>query len=227
MNGAVSVIIPVRDGERYLGEAIQSVLCQTYVPAEVIVVDNGSKDSSAEIARSFGEPVRVLEETARGAAQARNTGLRAAAGDLIAFLDADDVWEPEKLARQIEILHAQPEFDLVFTNMEDFLSPELDDELRNRLCVRSGGYPGLSLSTMLLRAPTFRSVGALPELPIGEFIAWYGLAQTVGLKSHTIPEVLVRRRIHLSNTTLRHRQDQAGYLKAAKMVLDARRARKV
>jgi hypothetical protein len=64
-------------------------------------------------------------------------------------------------------------------------------------------------------------------LPIGEFIAWYGLAQTVGLKSHTIPEVLVRRRIHLSNTTLRHRQDQAGYLKAAKMVLDARRARKV
>jgi glycosyltransferase involved in cell wall biosynthesis len=224
MNGGVSVIIPVRDGERYLGEAIESVLQQTRVPEEVIVVDNGSRDRSKDIALSFGGTVCVLEEPVQGPAHARNTGIRAAAGGLLAFLDADDVWEPSKLARQIEILEAHPEIDAVFTNMREFISPELDDELRKNLRVRSEDHAGLLLSTLLSRAESFRSIGPLPELPVGEFIAWYGMAQKAGWKCYTIPEVLVRRRIHLSNTTRRSRKDMGGYLKAAKMVLDLRRA---
>jgi len=221
--GQVSVIIPVRDGERYLSQAIESVLSQTHPPVEVIVVDNGSSDQSRQIAQRFGGAVQVLDEPAPGAARARNAGIRVARGELMAFLDADDLWEASKLARQVDILNAQPEIDVVFTRMRDFISPELADQRAAGLACGSGEYAGLQLSSMMARAAPFHSVGPFPDLLMGEFIAWYGLAQMAGLRSHLIPELLVHRRIHLSNTT-RRRSDRVGYAAAAKLVLDARRS---
>lgn len=227
MTEKISVIIPVHNGERYLPEAIRSVLNQTYPVAQLIVVDNGSTDRSAGAARSFGSSVTVLHEPRIGPAQARNAGLRAASGDFIAFLDADDVWETGKLARQIDVFNARPNTALVFTNIREFVSPDLAQHMNLPATARPDDYPGLSASTMLARASCFRCVGFLPEVPIGEFIAWYGIAQTAGLRSDTVPEVLVRRRVHLSNMTFLKRHDKSGYLKAAKLVLDARRARAV
>ncbi|MGQ9503351.1 MAG: glycosyltransferase family 2 protein [Thermogutta sp.] len=96
----ISVVIPVFNGERFLAEAIRSALAQTLPPYEILVVDDGSTDESAELAESFGPPVRVLREENRGEAAARNCGIEAARGDWIAFLDCDDVWKPEKLALQ-------------------------------------------------------------------------------------------------------------------------------
>jgi glycosyltransferase involved in cell wall biosynthesis len=96
----ITAIIPVHNGERHLAEAIQSVLAQTLPPGEIIVVDDGSTDASAAIAQSFGAPVRVLAQPNLGPAAARNLGLAHATGDLLAFLDADDLWTPNKLARQ-------------------------------------------------------------------------------------------------------------------------------
>lgn len=222
MAGQVSVVIPVRDGERYLGEAIQSVLGQTRAALEVIVVDNGSRDKSREIASGFGGIVRVIDEAAPGAARARNAGVAIASGELIAFVDADDLWEPSKLACQVEILSAQPEIDLVFAMVRDFVSPELTDQQKAGMSLRSGAYSGLLPSTMLARARAFGAAGLFPDVAVGEFIAWYGLAQTAGLKGHLIPDVLVHRRIHLRNTT--RRNDRSGYVMAAKTVLDSRRA---
>lgn len=100
----VSVIIPVYNGERFLAEAIRSALDQTLSPAEIIVIDDGSTDASAEVARGFGPPVRVLAQANLGPAAARNLGVAHAAGDLLAFLDADDLWMPEKLAYQVQFL---------------------------------------------------------------------------------------------------------------------------
>jgi len=97
----ISVVIPCYNGEPYLGEAIDSVLEQTYAPREVLVVDDGSTDSSASIAGSYGPPVRVLSQENRGESAARNRGLDEAVSPWVAFLDADDRWEPEKLARQV------------------------------------------------------------------------------------------------------------------------------
>lgn len=224
MTARVSVIIPVRNGELYLGEAIESVLRQTHAPYEVIVVNNGSTDRSPSVAERFGRPVKVMDEPVRGSGRARNAGVRAASGDLFAFLDADDLWEPPKLARQIEILAAEPEVDLVFTRVREFVSPELTEVQRRNLLARGAEYQGLQASTLLCRPRAFHAVGWMPELSMGEFIAWYGLAQTAGLQCRTVPELLVKRRVHLWNTTL-HEQDLSGYVKAAKMVLDSRRAR--
>jgi len=222
-NSLVTVIIPVRNGELYLGEAIDSVLKQTHPIHEVIVVDNGSTDGSRRTAERFGGMVRVIDEPVPCIGRARNAGVRAATGDLIAFLDADDLWDPPKLARQIEALHQQPEVDLVFTRMRDFISPELTESQRANL-LELGTFDGWHASTMLCRMAAFRAVGPMPEIPMGEFIAWYGLIQTAGLQGRMIPDVLVRRRLHLQNTT-RQRKLQSGYLQAAKLVLDSKRAR--
>ena len=112
MTGAVvSVVMPVHNGERFLAEAIDSVLDQTYPHREIVVVDDGSVDRSAEIARS--RPVRYLRQANRGVAAARNAGLAVARGDFIAFLDQDDTWLPHKLEAQLAFLFERPSVDMV------------------------------------------------------------------------------------------------------------------
>lgn len=110
----ISVVIPVFNGERFLGEAIRSVLSQTLPPYEVLVIDDGSTDGSASLAESFGPPVRVIRQDNRGEAAARNRGIECAKGDWVAFLDCDDVWKPEKLALQSTFLGQG--IDCVHTN---------------------------------------------------------------------------------------------------------------
>jgi glycosyltransferase involved in cell wall biosynthesis len=111
----VSVIIPVYRGERFLAQAIESALAQTYRDIELIVVDDGSPDRSEEsIAAHFGDPrLTYIRQDNRGVAAARNHGIRASAGQLIAFLDQDDVWLPDKLGRQVAALADHPAAMLV------------------------------------------------------------------------------------------------------------------
>jgi glycosyltransferase involved in cell wall biosynthesis len=101
-NGAVSVVIPCYNGARFLREALESALRQTHAPLEVIVVDDGSTDDSVGIAEAVGSPVRVIQQAHGGESVARNRGIEEARGDWIGFLDADDLWEPTKLERQLE-----------------------------------------------------------------------------------------------------------------------------
>ena len=101
----VSVIIPVYNGERYLEAALKSVIEQDYCPIEIIVVDDGSTDKSAEIAKYFKEIQYIFQSNkGPGPANARNTGIRAVKGEYIAFLDADDIWMPNKLSIQMNYL---------------------------------------------------------------------------------------------------------------------------
>jgi glycosyltransferase involved in cell wall biosynthesis len=101
----ISCIVPVYNGERYLGETLDSIFAQTYQPLEIIVVDDGSTDGTATVAASYGQRVRYLCQTNQGKAAARNRGFGAAQSEFIAFIDADDLWHPEKLTRQITRLH--------------------------------------------------------------------------------------------------------------------------
>ncbi|MBK5936112.1 MULTISPECIES: glycosyltransferase family 2 protein [Halorhodospira] len=111
----VSVVMPARNCSPFIAEAIDSVLSQEEDSLEVLVVDDGSTDETAAIAASYGEPVRVLHTSkpGSGAAAARNVGLRAAAGECIAFLDGDDVWLPGKLAWQQRVLADHLSVELV------------------------------------------------------------------------------------------------------------------
>ena len=101
MSQSVSVVIPCYNAAAYLRETLDSALGQTHPPLEVIVVDDGSTDDSAAIAQSYGPPVRVIRQENQGESVARNRGIDEAKGDWIAFLDADDLWKPTKLQKQL------------------------------------------------------------------------------------------------------------------------------
>jgi hypothetical protein len=115
--GLVSVIIPTYNRAHCVGRAIRSALAQTYRDVEVIVVDDGSADATAHVVAGFDSRVRSLRQANGGVAAARNTGLRAATGEFIAFLDSDDWWDDWKLSAQIAVLRARPDVGMVWTDM--------------------------------------------------------------------------------------------------------------
>ena len=109
----VSVVVPAYRAAHTIGRAIDGVLAQTCPPSEILVVDDGSPDDTAAALAPYGDRVRLLRKANGGAASARNFGMERCAGDLIAFLDADDYWEPVKLERQLAVLERHPEVGLV------------------------------------------------------------------------------------------------------------------
>ena len=220
----VSVVVPVYDGARYLGAAIESVLAQAYRPLEVVVVDDGSRDGSAAVARAFGEPVRVCGQPHAGIAVARNTGVAHARGALLAFLDADDLWTADKLARQLAALEADPSLDLVFAHARQFLSPDLDPATARQLRCPPEPVPGRIPGTLLARRAAVDRVGPFDTTRrVGEFIDWYGRAVDLGLRQCLLPETLLLRRLHGRNTGIRARDAQTDYVQILKAALDRRR----
>ena len=116
----VSVVIPAYNSERYVADAVKSVLAQSYPPAEVIVVDDGSTDGTARVVQAFGNSVRYLHQTNRGEPAARNLGLRNSQSEYVAFLDADDLWRSDKLKLQMEYFAAHPNCAVVYSDMSTF-----------------------------------------------------------------------------------------------------------
>ena len=116
----VSVIIPTFNYGRFLRAAIDSALAQTHAPLEILVVDDGSTDETADVAASYGERVRFIRQQHAGVCAARNNGIANARGEYVAFLDSDDVWLPEKLAKQLARFEADPELGLVHCGAERF-----------------------------------------------------------------------------------------------------------
>ena len=118
MEPRVSAIIPAYNAAATAGAAIESVLAQSYREFELIVVNDGSTDTTAEVLRRYGDRIMVIEQANAGAAAARNTGLRAAHGTYIALLDADDLWKPQLLERLVPVLEADPECVLAYGDLE-------------------------------------------------------------------------------------------------------------
>lgn len=114
-NPLVSVIIPVYNRRAWITEAVDSVLCQDYAPSEVIVVDDGSTDGTGEIPSAYGERIRLISRPNEGVSAARNRGVKAARGNLIAFLDSDDYWLSGKLAAQAEFFRSNPDIRICQT----------------------------------------------------------------------------------------------------------------
>lgn len=220
----ISVIIPVYNGERYLGEAIESVLGQSWHPLEIIVVDDGSTDGSANVAASFGRQVRYYFQPNAGPGAARNLGVRMAKGDLLAFLDADDLWVDHKLQRQMQALADNSTLAMVFGHVEQFYSPELTatvayPPLRDRYMLA-----GIHVGAMLIHRTTFAHIGPFDlHWQVAEFIEWYGRAQALGLKSVVLPDLVMKRRIHTTNLGIRaYEIARREYVQLAKAKLDQR-----
>lgn len=225
MNDApsISVIVPVHDGERFLAEALRSAIDQVRPPAEIIVVDDGSSDRSASIAGAVGHPVRVLSQARRGAAAARNLGVVEATGEMLAFLDADDLWTPAKLDLQVARLRDEPALDAVLGHIEQFVDADIDPALRDRLDVETAPRAGYHVGTMLIRRQAFLGVGPFDaSLRSGEFIDWWARAMDTPLRYAVVAQVVMRRRIHGANHTLRQAGHTREYLKVARQALRRR-----
>lgn len=226
-NPLVSVIIPVYNYDRYLGEAVESVLNQTYKHLEAIVVDDGSTDRSCEVAQSFGERgVRYCHQVHAGIGPARNRGVDMAQGEFLAFLDADDRWPEEKLALQLRAFENDPSLEMVFGQALQLQNgPAWEAGVKNRKLIVDGMVAGMVPGTMLIKRAAFDRVGKFPGgIKVGEFIDWYARAGELQIRSLVLPELLLWRRIHDSNTGLRERQSVTDYARVLKATLDRRRA---
>lgn len=222
MTIGISVIIPHYNAEKYIGEAVRSIAAQVglEIPAlEVIVIDDGSTEESWERAQkatvSFGRTWHVRFTKNRGQGFALNDGVIRSSGELLAFLDADDLWEPQKLALQLEALRAPGKPDLVLGHAREF---------------RDDGWlgpavPAPLVSAFLLRRETFERVGPFEEgLGAGMTLEWYSRALDKGLSTRMLAETVYRRRLHDQNYGVVHRDRAvAEYLTALKIVTDRRR----
>jgi glycosyltransferase involved in cell wall biosynthesis len=220
----VSVIVPVRDGELYIEEAIDSILAQTRVPDQLIVVDDGSTDSTAERVEGYGDSIALLRREHGGVGVALNRGLDAADGALISFLDADDLWTPRKLELQCAAMDDDPALDMVFGHVEQFISEELSDEERSRLRPPAGHQAAKMKGTMLVRRAALDRVGPFPtQWKIVDFVDWYSRAQELGLREEMLGEVVLLRRLHRTNIGRHRAGDRSEYARAMGAMLRRRR----
>ncbi len=219
----VSTIIPVLNGERFLAEAVASIRRQRYPRIEVIVVDDGSTDGTAAVANSLGEGVRCVSQANAGPPAARNRGLELARGDLIAFLDADDLWSDDKLEVQAGRILADPELDVVMGTTQLFRPSAVDD------ATTLGDPAGppvllLSLGGALFRREVFDRVGGFDvSQRMDDDVDWFLRALEAGARILPLGTVVQYYRRHDRNITNAREVDRRFYLLALKKSLDRRR----
>lgn len=222
--GGISVIIPAYNAERYLAEAIASIFAQGHPDLQLIVVNDGSADATGKVARGFGSHVHVIDQPNGGVAAALNRGLAAARREWLAFCAADDRWSDGRLEKQIAAFAARPAPDLVFGHVRNFFSPELGEEITRRYYCPPEPLPGYLLAAVLLRRATFERVGAFnPAYKVGEFVDWFARANELGLRSVMLPEVVLWRRLHDHNLSIRTLNDRRDFVRIVKAAMDRRR----
>ena len=220
---SLSVVIPVYNAARYLGEAIESVLRERQDGLELIVVDDGSTDGSTDVARRY-PGVRCHVQARAGPGGARNTGIGVARADILAFIDADDRWIEGKLERQLRVLRESPQTEAVFGEVACFVSPDLPPELAARVQLPPAPIAGPHVGTMVIRREAFARVGLFQTgRRVGEFVEWYARAIHVALVTVMLPEILLERRIHATNSARVRGDIGVEYVRVIKGALDRRR----
>lgn len=221
----VTVIIAVYNCEKYLAQAIESVLAQTYKAIEIIIIDDGSTDGSAEVAKSFLPQIKYYFQENSGPGAALNQGISLSQGKLIAFLDSDDLWVADKLSYQMRAFESNPDLEAVFGHVRQFKSPELDEASKQSIQIPVEVISGYFKGTMLIKREAFERVGWFDsQIKIGDFLDWYLRASEQSLKSLMLPEVVTKRRLHKTNMGIRERKSYSEYLPILKASLDRRRS---
>jgi glycosyltransferase involved in cell wall biosynthesis len=205
---SVTCILPTRDRAALVAEAIASALAQTH-PVEVIVVDDGSRDDTPAVLARFGTRIRRLQTAGEGVAAARNAALVAARGTFVAFLDSDDLWRPEKTARQLAVMRARPELALTFCDYT-LSEPDGAGGFRPRATRRFTGEPSLArllernfigtLTVMARREVLLAAGGFTTALPRGsDYDLWVRVRRRHPIAR--VPEVLADYRWHAASLT--------------------------
>jgi len=215
----VSVVIPVYNGERFIGDAIQSVLNETFRDFEIIVVDDGSTDGTEKIVHQFPGPISYHRQENQGAGVARNVGVSFAQGEWIAFLDADDAWYPDKLKVQFEFAETYPEVAFFYSDMDavdekggltrrGFLKARLqrrrEKRRQNIVSLIFHGQPPPYPSTVLIRKKDFLTAGGFSSLFRGNYHEDLELFARIAhlFPIHFIPESLVQYRVRKTRSSM-------------------------
>lgn len=223
MNPLVSVIIPAYNCERFLPEAVQSVLDQKYSPVEIVIVDDGSTDGTANVAGSFAETVRYLHQANQGPAAARNRGIEHAQGSLIAFADADDLWPANKLEQQLPYLIRDPRIDIVLGRIQQVQLSETNNGQTQSQEIGETAF-SVNLGSAIIRKSVFERVGLFDEtMRYSEDVDWFMRAREAGAVIVTIDAVTLVYRQHEQNMTRGKSTSELNVLKALKRSLDRRR----
>ncbi|MEJ2683892.1 MAG: glycosyltransferase family 2 protein [Candidatus Sulfobium sp.] len=209
MGPSVSVIIPTHNYSNFLHESVESVLAQTFSDFELIIVDDGSTDDTVDVVKRFlrDRRVRYIYQDNKGPSAARNAGIKAAAGEFIALLDADDVWLPTKLERQIQLSKDEPDAALIYCMVE-----HIDEHGKSLPCITwprkdYATYKDLmyipwvegSCSSALIRKSIFDEVGLFDESMTGveDTNMWIRILRHH--KSACVKDILVKIRKHLNS----------------------------
>ena len=219
----VSTIIPVYNGERYLADAIESVLAQRHRPIEIAVVDDGSTDGTAEIAKRFKGSIRYTYQPNRGVATARNEGLKVAKGDVIGFLDADDLWPEGKLEVQLGYLVDNPSTEVVIGQVQ-FSRVSGGEAGAPVFSTYAEPFVSTNLGSALFRRSAFDRIGLFDEgMAYNEDTDWFMRARECSVSMVVLDEVALIYRIHQQNM-IRFKSERDRYFaRALKMSLDRRR----
>jgi glycosyltransferase involved in cell wall biosynthesis len=207
----VSIIIPTYNAAAFVREAIDSALAQTYTDREVIVIDDGSTDETPEILASYGTRIRAHRQPNAGVAVARNTALRIAAGTWVAFLDADDIWAPEKVAAQLD---AAGDCGWAYTNRFNFDARGLHPDVQSNITLMPEGdvfVPLLmrgnfiTLSSVLIRKAIVEQFGGFYDQKGGceDWDLWLRVAANHPVRY--VPEPLLRYRFSPTSLSANHR----------------------
>jgi glycosyltransferase involved in cell wall biosynthesis len=221
----ISAIIPAYNAEKYLAQAIESVLQQTYRPVEIVIVDDGSTDSTAAVARSY-PPVRYVYQPNQGPPVARNTGLAHSTGGLIAFLDADDYWPQHKLTEQSDYLAAHLELGCAVGRWQNFLErgTKKPDWIPESMLREDAIILGLQAS--LIHRWVFDRAGRFDvRYRISDDLEWFVRVREAGIPIGFQRSIMVYRRIHDANISQDQRAVAGATLRILKQYLDRKRGK--
>ena len=228
MNPLISVIVVTYNRAHFLKGALESIQKQTFKDYEIIVVDDGSTDNTKEFAEKY-EGIRYIYQEHSGISKARNTALKAAKGKWVATLDSDDLWEKDKLQKQMDYVRTHPDCRIVFTlfrNFTDIPEDKLDEQQQDLLQT----VIDWCLPTALIDINLFDEIGLFDEtMEYSEDTDWVFRLKFYRINlEHCVDEVLYLRRVHTSNISTSKKEIYDGEL--PKIIIDAyrklRRARK-
>ena len=224
----VSVVIAAYNEQAYIAEALHSVLAQTYRPTEVIVVDDGSTDHTADITAQIAHAspapaIELLRGAHLGQSAARNAGLTQSTGQYWTIFDADDVMPPDRLTHQVAHLQQHPEHDIVLGLTEAFITPGQPKPPHYNPIWDNGPFPGHA-GTMMARRAVLDTVGGYDEsMTLGEDLDWQARAKAAGIRAGALDHVCLHYRIHRANTSSDTRANRAATLQLLRASLQRRR----
>lgn len=223
----VTAIIAVYNGEKYIVSAIESILEQTIKIDEIIIIDDGSSDNTLSLLSNLSlDNMIIVSQANKGQAKSLNKAIKMANSEYLSFLDADDLWMPNKTALQLSIFEQNKNTQLCFGHVEEFISPELSEIEKQKLVCSPYPRIGKMRQAMLVKKSIFQDFGFFPELPTMDFIAWYATNRTKIFFEEIVNEAIIRRRLHATNLS-RRTEKNAEIVHTFKSILQLKRKKEL